>query len=84
MPIESEGARYLTDSKTEANSTSHPPAPEGTNRNRSLNLQKERDAKESNSVPVRTGRTQRDAPQSLKTEFALFLLLYQQIHTKLC
>ncbi len=42
----------LTDSKTEPSSTSRPPAPEWTNTNRSLNLQKERDVKESNSAPT--------------------------------
>ncbi len=65
----------LTDSKTEPSSTSHPPAPERTNTNHSLNSQKEKDVKEPNSAPARgvlcAQGTRRDSvSKPLNTEYA--------------
>ncbi len=47
-----------------------------TNTNHSLNMQTEKDVKEPNSAPTRL--------KALEHRICLFLLLYRQIHTKLC
>ncbi len=64
----------LTYSKTEPSSPSPPPAPEQTNKNRSLNMQTKKDVKEPNSArcSVCTERTQRDISNRLNTKFDFY------------